>query len=62
MHDGIGYAETAQQNAEEVKKSRHRHSKLRPHCACVDHRCNSVCGIMKTIDRFVKKHESQSKQ
>ncbi|SSL81588.1 Uncharacterised protein [Klebsiella pneumoniae] len=28
MHDGIGYAETAQQNAEEVEERRHRHSEL----------------------------------
>ena len=58
MHNGIGYAETAQQNAEEVEERRHRNSKLRPHCASVDNRSHRVCGIMETVNRFVKQYKS----
>ena len=62
MHDGIGHAQTAQQNAEEVEERRHRHRKLGTHRPGVDNRRDGVCSIMKTVDCFVKQYESQCKQ
>ncbi|MPN20509.1 hypothetical protein SDC9_167888 [bioreactor metagenome] len=59
MHNGIGNAESAQQDAKEVENRRHHHCQLGLHGPGINDGRDRIGGVVKSVYGFVKQDKDQ---